>query len=105
MKKIYIAGKVTGLDKALVTEKFAIVKKEIEAMGFLVVNPIEVVGDWDTPWKEAMKTCITALIECDGAILLPDWTRSKGARLEVEICDQLGIPTFDNIHFLQEWNN
>lgn len=104
-KKIYIAGKVTGEKIAECTMKFGNAQKQIEALGFEVVNPLALVNDWKAPWNEAMKKCITAIMHCDGALLLGDWMRSKGAKLEVEICDHLGIKTFNNINDLKEWNN
>lgn len=90
-KKIYIAGKVTGLPQQEVVAKFAKAQKEIEAMGFEVVNPIEVVNDFDTPWQDAMKMCLTALFECTGIVLLPCWKESKGARIEQALACSLGI--------------
>lgn len=90
-KKIYIAGKVTGLPQQEVVDKFAKAQKEIEEMGFEVVNPIEVVNDFDTPWNEAMKMCIIALLECTGIVLLPCWKDSKGARLEKDLARSFGI--------------
>ena len=90
-KKIYIAGKVTGLPQQEVVDKFAKAKQEIEEMGFEVVNPIEVVNDFTTPWPDAMKMCLTALFECAGIVLLPCWKDSKGARLEKKMARSLGI--------------
>ncbi|WP_163401462.1 DUF4406 domain-containing protein [Flavobacterium fluviatile] len=104
-KKIYIAGKVTGEPIAECTMKFGIIQKQLTDLGFEAINPLVVVGDWKCPWNVAMKKCITTVMSCDGVILINDWMRSKGAKLEVEICDQLGIPTFNNLKELQEWNN
>ncbi|MNR66356.1 hypothetical protein D3C85_1897970 [compost metagenome] len=50
-----------------------------------------------------MKKCITAVIHCDGVLLLDDWMRSKGAKLEVEICDTMGIKTFNSIKNLEHF--
>ncbi len=90
-KKIYIAGKVTGLPQQEVVAKFAKAKQEIEGMGFEVVNPIEVVNDFATPWNEAMKLCIAALLECNAVVLLPCWKSSKGARLEKDSARSFGM--------------
>lgn len=90
-KKIYIAGKVTGLPELEVIIKFAAAKKAIEDMGFEVVNPVEVVKNFNTPWNEAMKLCITALLDCNCMVLLPCWKDSKGARLEKDIAHSFGM--------------
>ncbi|WP_281323755.1 DUF4406 domain-containing protein [Flavobacterium sp. IMCC34518] len=117
IKKIYIAGKVTGLPFKEVAVKFCTTATQIKELGLEFVNPVELVqnnlfGDAEIRqssereiWVFAMKKCINAILECDGVILHDDWMRSKGAKLEVEICDQLGIPTFNNLNDLQEWNN
>lgn len=81
-KKIYIAGKVTGLPTNEVVVKFANAEFNMMNQGFKVINPIEVVKDWKCPWDLAMRKCIVALMECDAIYLLPDWRQSKGANIE-----------------------
>lgn len=103
--KIYIAGKVTGLPERKTANKFLNAEILLALEDFQGISPLKVVNNPKADWKEAMKLCIVALIECDAVLLLPDWMRSKGAKLEVEICDQLGIPTFNNIKDLKTWNN
>ena len=93
MKKIYIAGKVTGLPIIEVEEKFRKVQNEIEQQGFIAVNPIEIVGTWECTWKEAMIKCISELINCDAILLLPCWTNSKGALIEQKLASDLDIRT------------
>lgn len=88
-KKIYIAGKVTGVPMAECTMKFGAVQKQLEAMGFEVINPLEVVGRWDISWEDAMKLCIIALMGCDGMVLLPEWYKSKGATIERQLAEDL----------------
>jgi hypothetical protein len=88
-KKIYIAGKVTGESIAECTMKFGVVQKQLEAMGFEVVNPLATVGRWDISWEDAMKLCITALMGCDGMVLLPDWHQSSGATIERQLAEDL----------------
>lgn len=99
MKKIYIAGKVTGLPQDEVVEKFAAMQKELEKLGFEAVNPIEVVKDWNTPWNKAMRVCIKALMDCDAIVLLPDWFSSNGAKIEWDISKQLKIPDFRGTNY------
>lgn len=109
-KKIYIAGKVTGENPIDCTEKFGDAALKLDALGFEAINPLEVVGNWNTPWDVAMRKCITALMECDGIILLSDWYESKGARAEHLIANTFEIPVFNytkvGIDYLIEhtWN-
>jgi hypothetical protein len=45
-----------------------------------------------------MKICIQAMIYCDAVLLLDDWTQSKGATIESELAEKLGIPRFTEIN-------
>jgi hypothetical protein len=83
--KIYIAGKVTGENRLDVLYKFSKAEQLIKSYGFVAVNPIRVVNNWDCPWEEAMKLCINALLECDAVYPLPCAARSRGAMLELQI--------------------
>jgi hypothetical protein len=94
-KKIYIAGKVTGEPIAECTMKFGTAQKLIESMGFEVINPLAVVGDFKSPWDSAMKKCIKALVDCDGMVILPCWQNSKGAKIERQLAEDLDITIFN----------
>ncbi len=91
-KKIYIAGKVTGLPIAETTMKFGEAQKELESRGFEAVNPLAVVNDWHATWEDAMKKCIAALVTVDAVYLLPCARDSRGAKLEKQLAEHLGIP-------------
>lgn len=110
-KKIYIAGKVTGEKKEDCKAKFAQAQSSIEALGFEAVNPLVVVGGFNTKWENAMRSCIAVLMHCHAIILLPDWQFSQGAILEKELAMKLGIPVFEANFFGFEkleqviWNN
>ena len=88
-KKIYIAGKVTGEPQAECELKFATAKQKIEALGFESINPLEVVGDWQTPWNKAMRMCISKLTECDAIVLITDWSSSKEPYLNMRLQNNL----------------
>ena len=90
-RKVYICGKITGEQIAVVTAKFGAAGVKLLAVGYKPVNPLEVVNDWKKPWPDAMKLCIKALMDCDAIYLLPDWNDSKGATLERYIAVQTGI--------------
>lgn len=90
MNKVYIAGKVTGLKYTEVYEKFKIMQLRLEAMGFEVVNPCDITAA-DAAWRDAMRTCIKALLECDSICLLPCWGFSKGATIERNLALTLGM--------------
>jgi hypothetical protein len=96
-KKIYIAGKVTGLPINQVLRKFAEAQSEIEDLGFKAINPIAVVNDSSCDWNVAMKLCIKELIDCDGLVILPCWILSEGAKIERQLAEDLNIPIF-NFH-------
>lgn len=104
-KKIYIAGKVTGLPQQHVIDKFKLAAILLEELGYQPVNPIEVVNDFNTPWDVAMKKCIKALVDCDAVYLLPCWKHSEGAKIEKGMAESLKIPTVNFTYSLKElWN-
>ena len=80
--KIYIGGKITGLDNP--GEKFNKKQKELENMGHIVVNPIvlDVLLGEGFSHEDFMKVCYTLIDLCDCVYLLDNWTDSKGATLE-----------------------
>lgn len=94
-KRVYIAGKVTGEPKHTCALKFAMAQKEIESLGFEVVNPLEVVRDPKCDWDVAMKKCIKELVGCHIMVILPDWKESKGATIERKLAEDLGMPIFN----------
>jgi hypothetical protein len=89
---IYIAGKVTGEPLAPTTMKFGQAQVTLQAKGHTVINPLEVVADWHTPWPQAMRMCLAALVGAGSLYALPCWKHSRGARLEVYLAHRLGIP-------------
>lgn len=46
---------------------------------------------------------IEILKRCDAVMLTPDWQRSSGARAEVKVADDLGIPVFVALEDLAIW--
>lgn len=88
--RIYIAGKITGIeDEAPFFFEHA--EDEFTKNGYKAINPMKLPHDHDKSWESYMRECIAALVTCDYIFLLPNWTESKGARLEQAIAHNLKI--------------
>jgi len=88
--KVYLAGKISGLNLQDVFVKFNTAEFILKRDGHTVVNPLRLVSQKWT-WEKCMKACIAELIKCDAIYLLPDWHESKGARLEFHIAQELKL--------------
>jgi len=88
MKKIYICGKVTG-DPGY-REKFLEEEDRMFSFGYEPVNPAAFISR-NEEWSKAMRIAIRAMVLCDGVSLLPDWRKSKGAKIEARLARELGM--------------
>lgn len=80
MAKIYISGKITGLDNF--RSVFLSAENSLSKQGFTVINPCDLPEDHDKTWKSYMKEDLKALKECEYVFMLNNWTDSKGAKVE-----------------------
>lgn len=92
MKKIYISGKITGDPQY--KEKFDYVAAVIEAAGYAPVNPTEVHLEDAATWGDYMRHDIKLLCDCDGVYMLNDWQESKGAKIEHQLAQDLGMKIY-----------
>ena len=90
MRTAYVAGKITGLPKAHVQQKFNVITDKLTGMGYNVVNPLGV-NDETSNWDDSVRSDIKKMLECDEVHLLPDWQQSRGAQLERDIAVRLGM--------------
>lgn len=81
MKRIYIAGPMSGLPD-LNFPAFHAEAARLRALGYEVVNPAEVNPDPATPWTDCMFRDLRELTWCDGIAMLPGWEASPGACIE-----------------------
>ena len=74
MKRIYIAGPMTGLPD-LNFPAFHAEAARLRALGYEVSNPAEINPDPTAGWEACMRADIAELVKCDGVALLPGWER------------------------------
>lgn len=104
MKKAYISGKVTGLPIQEVRQKFA--RKEFELIGLgydKIFNPVSYIEEFEPKvfeeifngskddYNAQMRCCIANLMIHEEVHLLSDWQSSKGATVERQVAELMGI--------------
>jgi hypothetical protein len=75
---------------------FAAMTANLRAVGDTVTNPAEL-KPYGGSWNDCMRRDIATLMDCDTVATLPGWEHSKGARLELQIAERLGM-TVVNAH-------
>ena len=92
--RVYIAGPMTGLPDDNYPAFHAAAEK-LRAAGFVVENPAENDPPADPTWENWLRIALRQMLTCDAVVLLPGWHRSKGARLESQVAEQLGLTVVD----------
>ena len=85
--KIYISGPMTGIED-LNRPAFDRAADILRDMGHEPIIP----GDLhpkNTPYGEALKNALRAMLECDRIVMLSGWGNSRGARLEYQIAEAI----------------
>lgn len=98
--KIYISGKITGLNEAVARRLFEEGEKEALKLESIseksTINPFKIPVNKEQPdWHDYMAADITELLRCDAIYMLRNWGDSRGARVEYAIARELGL----TIHF------
>ena len=86
--KVYIAGKVTGLEKAEMLSKFYKSAKTLKKDGHLVMSPAVLSLNEGFDHADYMHICYAMIDVCDAVYLQKDWRDSQGARMEKEYADE-----------------
>jgi hypothetical protein len=89
--KIYISGRITGLDPDVVKQNFAYGCELVSKNGFKPVNPLKNGLLYNSDWKDHLLKDIEMILDCDGIFMLSDWKESKGARIEHFIAKEIGL--------------
>lgn len=88
IKRIYIAGPMSGLP-AMNYPAFNAEADRLRALGFEVENPAE--NPEQESWEAYMRVALRQMLTCDTIALLPGWIHSKGATLERDIAQKVGM--------------
>ena len=98
---LYISGLMTGCPD-LNRMAFNKAAKLLRAKKYKVINPPEL--DRNNPqrsWEGCLRRDIVELMKCDRIATLPNWTKSKGANLEVYIGKALKYKVHPVSYFLK----
>ncbi len=92
--RIYISGKITGLDVDEAKNNFAHVATLLELEGHEAVNPMTLPHNHDQTWRSYMQECITHLMGCDAVFALSNCFDSEGAMVEITLARGLKMPIY-----------
>jgi len=90
MTRLYLAGPMTGLPD-FNRPAFHAAAKVLRDLGHEVLNPAENPEPACGTWRGYMRLAIAQLIQCDGIVLLPGWSESRGALIERNLAQGLGL--------------
>ena len=88
--KLYLSGKVTGLDPRVAAENFGVMEDYFLERGFKVVNPMKLRHSNPNDWEKCMKLCIREMMRCNCIHMLDGFETSKGAMIEKRIAEDVG---------------
>lgn len=80
--KIYVAGKISELNREDVIKKFEAAQKSLVAKGHQVFIPTVLPAYEEVTHEDYLHICYAMIDVCDAVVLLHDWLSSKGAKLE-----------------------
>lgn len=98
--RLYLSGPMTGIE-AHNAPAFNAAAAKLRALGYDVFNPAEHGFD-ELPWEQYLRRDLAALLDLDALAMLPGWTASRGAQLEVHVAKSLGMPVLPVEHWLRE---
>lgn len=97
-KIVYLSGQMSGLDGYNFAEfdRYAALLRE---QGYVVISPAETAGGVDhLPRQWYFRFDFAVIATVDFVFVMPNWTKSAGARAEVIMANEMGIPIFELQH-------
>lgn len=90
--RVYISGPMTGRPDNNIDE-FNEAEDLLLKAGYWVLNPTSNGLSDSASYEDHMRADLRMLSVADALAFLPDWEKSRGARLEIEVAHVLNIPT------------
>jgi predicted secreted Zn-dependent protease len=88
--KHYLSGAITR--QPYFKAYFKYYEDELRHWGISdIFNPASVDWPGGVEWETCMKYDLKVLVDCDVLVLLPNWRKSRGAKLEIHVAKALGI--------------
>lgn len=114
MSRIYIAGKITGLEPEEAEANFVWGEQLLERAGHTPLNPLKLVDQCDSnedgtlrTYGEQLADALRVLLtQAEGVYFLDNWQVSKGATIEHFIASMLSIPQYyqpDELPIGSDW--
>ncbi|MFB5189046.1 DUF4406 domain-containing protein [Alicyclobacillus fastidiosus] len=101
--RIYLSGPMSGLPKYN-RDLFAEAARVLRSVGHEVFTLGEIRIDNGT-WQQYMRSALKGMMDCDKMLLLPGWSKSRGASIEYNLALKLEMPTqtlFEWLAFSEE---
>lgn len=98
MKRVYLAGPMTGLPE-FNYPLFHAVAARLRELGHTVLNPAENPVPPCGSWQGYMRMALAQLVQCERIVLLPGWTESRSALIESKLAQVLGMEV---VHFTDQ---
>lgn len=89
--RVYVIGAVSGIAKDNRSAFERVRQSLMEALKCEVEIPHDIIPSGSL-WGDAMRQSIRRLMEADLVAALPGWQKSKGATIEHDIAQRVGIP-------------
>ena len=102
--RVYISGKMTGLERKEIKKRFAIAEAVLWYHGYDVVNP-EIISDFNLSYAEFMLIDTTLVTMCDAIYMLNNWRDSNGAKEELALAEAKGLKIMYEVEACQRIRN
>lgn len=88
--RIYISGKMTGLNKEEYRGKFKKAQKYLIKAGHKPINPARL-DVYELNYKDFLTIDLILLKSCEAIYMLDNWKESSGAKWELAEANKLGL--------------
>lgn len=107
-KIIYVSGKYTDETKEKVSKNIELARQfsiKIWELGYTALCPHLNTMNFEESrilkWEDYIKGDLFLIDRCDGIFMLPNWSKSKGAKLELKHAMKLKLPIFFGLYELE----